>query len=399
MTMIQLSNRVNELEESATLAMAARSRELKAQGKDIISLSLGEPDFFTPDFIKNAAKKGIDENYSTYMPVQGYLDLREAICLKFKRDNGLTYTPDQIVVSTGAKQSLINVILSLINPGDEVIIPAPYWVTYFEQVKMAGGIPVVISTSIENDFKITPEQFKNAITSKTKLMVFSNPCNPTGTAYSKNELKSLADIVASTPNLYVISDEIYEHINFVGKNESFAQFPKVYDRTITVNGVAKAFAMTGWRIGYIGAPKEIAAACTKLQGQYTSGTGSISQRAAKAAMEADPSTIKFMVDAFHRRRDLCIKILQEIKGLKVNKPQGAFYLFPDVSYFFGKSYGKHHIKTAEDLTMYLLDEALVALVTGEAFGDGNCVRISYAASEEVLTEALNRIKTALEKLI
>lgn len=396
--MIQLSDRVNELEESATLAMAARSRELKNQGKDIISLSLGEPDFFTPDFIKQAAKKAIDDNYSTYMPVQGYQDLREAICLKFKRDNGLTYTPDQIVVSTGAKQSLINVILCMINPGDEVIIPAPYWVTYFEQVKMAGGIPVVIHTTIDSDFKITPEQLKNAITPKTKMMVFSNPCNPTGTAYSKEELRAIAQVVAATPNFYVISDEIYEHINFVGKNESFAQFPEVYDRTITVNGVAKAFAMTGWRVGYIGAPKEIAAACTKLQGQYTSGTGSISQRATKAAMEADPKEIKFMVDAFHKRRDLCVSKLREIRGLKVNVPQGAFYLFPDVSFFFGKSFNGRTIKTAEDLTMYLLDEALVALVTGEAFGDENCVRISYAASEEVLNKALERIKTALDKL-
>jgi aspartate aminotransferase len=396
--MIQLSDRVNELEESATLAMAARSRELKNQGKDIISLSLGEPDFFTPDFIKQAAKKAIDDNYSTYMPVQGYQDLREAICLKFKRDNGLTYTSDQIVVSTGAKQSLINVILCMINPGDEVIIPAPYWVTYFEQVKMAGGIPVVIHTTIDSDFKITPEQLKNAITPKTKMMVFSNPCNPTGTAYSKEELRAIAQVVAATPNFYVISDEIYEHINFVGKNESFAQFPEVYDRTITVNGVAKAFAMTGWRVGYIGAPKEIAAACTKLQGQYTSGTGSISQRATKAAMEADPKEIKFMVDAFHKRRDLCVSKLREIRGLKVNVPQGAFYLFPDVSFFFGKSFNGRTIKTAEDLTMYLLDEALVALVTGEAFGDGNCVRISYAASEEVLNKALERIKTALDKL-
>ena len=396
--MIQLSDRVNDLEESATLAMAAKSRELKLQGKDIISLSLGEPDFHTPDFIKQAAKQGIDDNFSTYMPVQGYLDLRESICLKFKRDNGLTYTPDQIVVSTGAKQSLINVILCLVNPGDEVIIPAPYWVTYYEQVRMAGGIPIVINTSIENDFKITPDQLQKAITPKTKLMVFSNPCNPTGTAYQKNELKALADVVAATPNFYVISDEIYEHINFVGKNESFAQFPNVYDRTITVNGVAKAFAMTGWRVGYIGAPKEIAVACTKIQGQYTSGTGSISQRATKAAMEANPSEIKFMVDAFHKRRDLVIALLKEINGVKINVPQGAFYVFPDISAFFGKKYGNHSINSAEDLTMYLLDEALVALVTGEAFGDGKCVRISYAASEEVLKQALSRIKIALDKL-
>ncbi|MBK7129405.1 MAG: pyridoxal phosphate-dependent aminotransferase [Crocinitomicaceae bacterium] len=396
--MIKLSDRVNALEESATLAMAARSRALKAEGKDIISLSLGEPDFNTPDFIKEAAKKAIDDNFSTYMPVQGYQDLREAICLKFKRDNGLTYTPDQIVVSTGAKQSLINVILCLVNPGDEVIIPAPYWVTYFEQVRMAGGIPVVINTTIESDFKITAAQFEKAISPKTKLMVFSNPCNPTGSLYTRDELRGLADVVAKNPGMFVISDEIYEHINFVGKNESFAQFQDVYNQTITVNGVAKAFAMTGWRIGYIGAPKEIAAACTKLQGQYTSGTGSISQRATKAAMEADPSKIKFMVDAFHKRRDLVVGLLKEIKGLKVNQPQGAFYVFPDVSYFFGKSYNGRTIKTAEDLTMYLLDEALVALVTGEAFGDGNCVRISYATDENTLKSAIARIKAALEKL-
>lgn len=396
--MIKLSDRVNALEESATLAMAARSRALKAEGKDIISLSLGEPDFNTPDFIKEAAKKAIDDNFSTYMPVQGYQDLREAICLKFKRDNGLTYTPDQIVVSTGAKQSLINVILCLVNPGDEVIIPAPYWVTYYEQVRMAGGIPVVINTTIESDFKITPAQFEKAISSKTKLMVFSNPCNPTGSLYTRDELRELADVVVKNPGMFVISDEIYEHINFVGKNESFAQFPDVYNQTITVNGVAKAFAMTGWRVGYIGAPKEIAAACTKLQGQYTSGTGSISQRATKAAMEADPSKIKFMVDAFHKRRDLVVSLLKEIKGLKVNQPQGAFYVFPDVSYFFGKSYNGRTINTAEDLTMYLLDEALVALVTGEAFGDGNCVRISYATDENTLKSAITRIKAALEKL-
>ena len=396
--MIKLSDRVNALEESATLAMAARSRALKAEGKDIISLSLGEPDFNTPDFIKEAAKKAIDDNFSTYMPVQGYQDLREAICLKFKRDNGLTYTPDQIVVSTGAKQSLINVILCLVNPGDEVIIPAPYWVTYYEQVRMAGGIPVVINTTIESDFKITPAQFEKAISSKTKLMVFSNPCNPTGSLYTRDELRELADVVVKNPGMFVISDEIYEHINFVGKNESFAQFPDVYNQTITVNGVAKAFAMTGWRVGYIGAPKEIAAACTKLQGQYTSGTGSISQRATKAAMEADPSKIKFMVDAFHKRRDLVVSLLKEIKGLKVNQPQGAFYVFPDVSYFFGKSYNGRTINTAEDLTMYLLDEALVALVTGEAFGDANCVRISYATDEATLKNAIARIKAALEKL-
>lgn len=397
-SMIRIAERVANMAESATLAMASKSRELKAQGKDIISLSLGEPDFNTPLFIKEAAKQAIDDNFSTYPPVPGYLDLREAISAKFKRDNGLDYAPEQIVVSTGAKQSLINVILSLVNEGDEVIVPAPYWVTYYEQVKMAGGIPVVITTTIENDFKITAQQLENAITDKTKLMIFSNPCNPTGSAYSYDHLKSLAEVVAKHPELYVISDEIYEHINFVGKNESFAQFPEVYNQTITVNGVSKAFAMTGWRVGYIGAPKEIAAACVKIQGQYTSGTSTISQRATKAAVEADPSEIKFMVDAFHQRRDLVIALLKEIEGIKINEPEGAFYVFPDISSFFGKSINGRIINTAEDLTMYILDEALVALVTGEAFGDPNCIRISYAASETELKEALKRIKTALDKL-
>lgn len=396
--MIQISDRVNNLAESETLAMASRSRELKLAGKDIISLSLGEPDFDTPDFIKDAAKEGIDQNYSKYMPVQGYLDLRESICAKFKRDNDLTYTPDQIVVSTGAKQSLINVILSLINPGDEVIIPAPYWVSYIEQVRMAGGIPVIIKTTIDQDFKVTAAQLKAAITPKSKLMIFSNPCNPTGSAYSKSELLALAAVVAETPNLYVISDEIYEHIIFEGKNVSFASLPGVYDRTITVNGVSKAFAMTGWRVGYIGAPKEIAAACTKIQGQYTSGTCSISQRATKKAVEADPIEIKYMVDAFKMRRDLVLDLLNEIEGVKTNLPTGAFYVFPDFSNFFGKSFEGRIIHNATDLSMYLLDEALVALVTGDAFGDPNCLRLSYATSSDILTEAILRIKTALAKL-
>jgi aspartate aminotransferase len=396
--MIQVSDRVNALAESATLAMASKSRTLKAEGKDIISLSLGEPDFNTPDFIKLAAKQGIDENYSTYMPVPGYLDLREAIAAKFKRDNGLIYSANQIVVSTGAKQSLINVILSLVNPGDEVIVPAPYWVTYVEQVRMAGGIPVIIETTIENDFKITPAQLAAAITPKSKLMIFSNPCNPTGSAYKKEELAGIAEVVANTKNFYVISDEIYEHIIFEGKNESFAQFPGVFEKTITVNGVSKAFAMTGWRIGYIGAPKEIADACTKLQGQYTSGTCSISQRATIAAMNADPSELKYMVDAFKSRRDLVLKMLSEIEGVKINIPEGAFYVFPDISAFFGKSIGGTIINNATDLTMYLLDDALVALVTGEAFGDPNCVRISYATSEDVLINAIGRIKKSLDKL-
>ncbi|MCB9223430.1 MAG: pyridoxal phosphate-dependent aminotransferase [Crocinitomicaceae bacterium] len=396
--MSHISERVKNMAESATLAMAAKSRELKAQGIDIISLSLGEPDFMTPDFIKDAAKEGIDQNYSHYMPVPGYQDLREAIAGKFKRDNGLNYTANQIVVSTGAKQSIINVIMSLVNEGDEVIIPAPYWVTYYEQVALFGGIPVVIETSIDNDFKITPGQLRSAMTGKTKLMIFSNPCNPTGTAYSKDELKALAEVIATKSDFFVISDEIYEHINFVGKNQSLAAFDNVYNQTITVNGLSKAFAMTGWRIGYIGAPVEIAKACEKIQGQFTSGTCSIAQRAAIAAMNADPSKIQYMVDAFKKRRDLVLEKLGEIKGLKLNVPEGAFYVFPDVTNFFGKSYGSHTINSATDFSMYLLDEAKVALVTGEAFGDANCVRLSYAASEDVLLEAIARIKTALEKL-
>jgi len=396
--MIILSDRVSNLAESATIAMAQKSRELIAQGKDIISLSLGEPDFNVPDFIKEAAKKAIDDNYSKYMPVPGYLDLREAICHKFKRDNNLTYTPDQIVVSTGAKQSLINVILALVNPGDEIIIPAPYWVTYYEQVKMAGGIPVVIKTSIDDDFKITPAQLKSHLTDKSKLMIFSNPCNPTGSSYTKDELKAIADVVVTTPNFYVISDEIYEHINFVRKNISFAQFENVYDRTITVNGVSKAFAMTGYRVGYIGAPKEIAKACTKLQGQYTSGTSSISQRATLAAVSADPSKIQYMVEAFVKRRQLVYGLLKDIPGLKINMPEGAFYFFFDVSSFYGKSYNGKVVNNATDLSMFILDEGLVALVTGEAFGDDNCLRLSYATSEDILIEALKRIKNTLGKL-
>ena len=393
-----LSNRVQNLAESATIAMAEKSRALKAEGKDIISLSLGEPDFNVPNFVKEAAKKGVDENYSKYMPVPGYLDLREEIVNKFDRDNGLKYNANQIVVSTGAKQSLINVILALVNPGDEVIVPAPYWVTYYEQVRMAGGIPIVISTSIDNDFKMTAAQLKNAITDKTKLMIFSNPCNPTGSSYTKEELKNLADVVAETPNFYVISDEIYEHINFVRKHESFAQFTNVYDRTITVNGVSKAFAMTGYRVGYIGAPLAIAKACSKLQGQYTSGTCSIGQRAALAAVNADPKEIKFMIDAFSDRRTLVFNLLKEIPGLKLNEPEGAFYFFFDISSFFGKSYNGKTINTATELSLFLLDEGLIALVTGEAFGDDKCIRLSYAASEDALIEALKRIKETLAKL-
>lgn len=396
--MSAVSSRLERLSESATIAMARKSRELKAEGKDIISLSLGEPDFNTPEFIKEAAKKGIDQNFTRYMPVNGYQDLRESISLKFKRDNGLDYNAEQIVVSTGAKQSIANVVLSLVNPGDEVIIPAPYWVTYEEIVKLAEGIPVFIETSIENDFKITAAELEKAITPKSKLMIYSSPCNPTGSLYSKEELSAIADVVAKHPDFYVISDEIYEHINFVGHHESLAQFDKIYDQVVTVNGVSKAFAMTGWRIGYIGAPLWIAKACTKMQGQVTSGTCSIGQRAAKAAVEADPSVTYEMREAFKKRRDLVLSLLSEMPGVKINEPEGAFYVFPEIDSFFGKSDGNSTINNADDLTMYILEKANVALVTGAAFGAPKCIRISYAASEEELIEAMNRIKSALEKL-
>lgn len=396
--MIALSDRINNMEESATIAMSSKAREMKQDGIDVISLSLGEPDFNTPDFIKEAAKEGIDQNYTRYMPVPGYLDLREAISNKFQRDNKLRYSPNQIVVSTGAKQSIANVVLALVNPGEEVIIPAPYWVSYYEIVKMAGGIPVVVETEIEDDFKIDGVKLKSAITSKSKLMIFSNPCNPTGSSYSKEELRSIADVVASTPNFYVISDEIYEHINFEAKQESLAQFEDVYDRTITVNGVSKAFAMTGWRLGYIGAPKEIADACSKMQGQFTSGTSSISQRAAIAALNAEVSSISYMIEEFKKRRSLVHGKLESIDGVKVNMPGGAFYFFPEITSFFGKSAAGRTINNSSDLAMYLLEEGHVATVSGDAFGNPKCIRISYAASEEELNEALSRIKTALDKL-
>ncbi len=396
--MKQVSNRLNNLAESATLAMARKTRELKEKGLDIIGLSLGEPDFDTPDFIKNAAKKGIDENYTKYMAVNGYQDLREAISHKFKRDNDLDYKASQIVVSTGAKQSIANVVLSLINPGDEVIVPAPYWVTYEEIVKLAEGIPVFIETSIENDFKITPYELSQAITSKTKLMIYSSPCNPTGSLYSKTELEGLAKEIVQHPDMVVVSDEIYEHINFIGKHYSIANIPSVYNQVVTINGVSKAFAMTGWRLGYIGAPQWIADACTKMQGQITSGACGISQRAALAAVKAEPSVTFEMREAFRRRRDLMLEGLNKIEGLKTNVPEGAFYLFPDVSSFFGKSNGIYKIENANDLTLYILNEALVALVSGSAFGAPNCIRISYAASDEELVEALKRIKKVLDKL-
>ncbi|MEZ4937523.1 MAG: pyridoxal phosphate-dependent aminotransferase [Crocinitomicaceae bacterium] len=393
-----LSDRINSLEESATIAMSQKSREMKAQGIDVISLSLGEPDFNIPEFIKESAKKAIDDNYSKYMPVPGYQDLREAIVHKFKRDNNLNYKASQVVVSTGAKQCIANIVLSLVNPGDEVIVPAPYWVTYIEIVKMAGGIPVIIETSIENDFKITSQQLEDAITSKTKLMIYSTPCNPSGSFYSKEELESLADVIAKKKDFFVISDEIYELINFAGKHESLAQFDNVMEQVITVNGVSKAFAMTGWRLGYMAGPQFIADACTKMQGQFTSGTCAIAQRATITALEADPSVINEMKQAYLSRRDLVLGKLNEIEGVKTNIPEGAFYIFPDVSFFFGKSFSGNVIESASDLCLYLLEEAHVALVTGEAFGDANCVRISYAASEDQLVEACARIKEALSKL-
>ncbi|UUV21492.1 pyridoxal phosphate-dependent aminotransferase [Paenimyroides aestuarii] len=397
MSVNALSDRINNLSVSQTLAMAAKARELTALGKDIISLSLGEPDFNTPDFIKEAAKTAIDENWSTYPPVDGYLELKQAIIKKFQRDNGLTYQPANIVVSTGAKQSLYNIAQAMINEGDEVILPAPYWVSYYEIIKMAGGIPVVVPTSVATDFKITAAQLQEAITPKTKMMWFSSPCNPSGSVYSKEELTGLVEVLKNHEQIYVVSDEIYEHINFSGTYCSIGSIPGMFDRTITVNGVAKAFAMTGWRIGYIGAPEFIAKACTKLQGQVTSGANSIAQRATIAALEADPSEIKYMVDAFHKRRDLVMKLVNDIPGLKVNEPEGAFYVFPDVSYFFGKTLNGTLIKDADDLALYLLEYANVATVTGAAFGNPNCIRLSYATSEEILTEAFKRIKEVLKE--
>lgn len=396
--MSTLSQRIMNLTESATLAMARKSRELTQQGHDIISLSLGEPDFNTPDFIKEAAKKAIDENFTKYTPVNGYLDLREAISLKFKRDNNLDYSPDQIVVSTGAKQSIANAVMALVDEGDEVIIPTPFWVSYEEMVKLAGGKCVFVKTTLESDFKITGEQLKKAISPKTKLMIYSSPCNPTGSVYGEKELGAIAQIMRENPRLHVIADEIYEHINFVGKHLSLATYSDIKDRVITVNGVSKGFAMTGWRIGYIGASKEIADACNKMQGQITSGTCGIAQKAAKAAVLSDPALTIPMKEAFLKRRDLVLSLLKEIPGMKTNVPTGAFYVFPDVSYYFGKKNGSTRINNADDLCLYILSEGRVALVTGDAFGEPNCIRISYATSENVLTEAIKRMKDCLSKL-
>ncbi|MEK6151753.1 pyridoxal phosphate-dependent aminotransferase [Flavobacteriaceae bacterium 3-367] len=390
-----LSDRIKNMSTSATLAMAAKARELRNQGKDIIGLSLGEPDFNIPDFIKDAAKQAIDDNYSSYSPVDGYADLKQAISNKFKRDNNLDYGVQQIVVSTGAKQSLANVAMVMINKGDEVILPAPFWVSYSDIVKIAEGIPVQVPTSIDTDFKMTPEQLEKAITPKTKMLWFSSPCNPSGSVYSRAELEGLAKVLQKHPDIYVVSDEIYEHINFVGGHVSIAGIEGMYERTITVNGVSKAFAMTGWRIGYIGAAEWIAKGCTKFQGQVTSGANAIGQRATIAALEAPVSKIKHMIDEFHQRRDMLLELLGEIDGFKLNVPEGAFYVFPDISSFFGKTLNGTTIGNASDFALYLLENANVATVTGEAFGNPNCIRISYAASEKELREAVARIKAVV----
>ncbi|AEM71086.1 Aspartate transaminase [Allomuricauda ruestringensis DSM 13258] len=391
-----LSDRIKNMSTSATLAMAAKARELRNEGKDIIGLSLGEPDFNIPDFIKDAAKQAIDENYSSYTPVDGYAELKAAISNKFKRDNNLDYGLNQIVVSTGAKQSLFNVAMVVLNPGDEVILPAPYWVSYSDIVKLAEGVPVEVTTQIDTDFKMTPAQLEAAITPKTRMIWFSSPCNPSGSVYSKEELEGLAEVLKKHPDIYVVSDEIYEHINFTdGGHTSIAGIDGMYDRTVTVNGVSKAFAMTGWRIGYIGAPEWIAKGCTKLQGQVTSGANAIAQRAVITALEAPVSKIQFMIDKFHERRDLVLGLLGEIEGFNLNVPEGAFYVFPDISDFFGKTLNGVTINNASDFSLYLLEHANVATVTGEAFGNPNCIRISYAASEKELKEAIARIKAVL----
>ncbi len=393
--MKELSNRINSLPISATLAMAAKARELKNQGINVIGLSLGEPDFNTPEFIKKAAIQAVEDNYNSYTPVDGYAELKEAICEKFQRDNNITYTPNQVVVSTGAKQSIANVCMVLLNPGDEVLLPAPYWVSYSAIVTLAEAQSVLIPSSIETDFKITPEQLEAAITPKTKLVMFNSPNNPSGTIYTEEEFRALAAVLENYPNIYVLTDEIYEHINYGTPHFSFATIPSMYDRTITVNGVAKAFAMTGWRIGYIGAPEWIAKACNKMQGQITSGANCIAQRATIAALQVPPSEIKYMLEEFEQRRDLILQLLGEIPGLKLNRPEGAFYVFPDVSAYFGKILAGTPINDANDVALYILEKAHVATVSGAAFGAPNCIRISYAASQEEIKTAIGRIQKAL----
>ena len=392
-----LSERVKNLATSQTLAMAAKARELRASGKDVIGLSLGEPDFNIPDFIKEAAKKAIDENYNSYKPVDGYTDLKQAIINKFERDNGLRFTSPQIVVSTGAKQALYNIASVLINPGDEVILPCPYWVSYADIVKLKGGVPVEVKTDIKNNFKMTGDQLRNAITEKTKMVWFSSPCNPSGSVYSKKELQEISNVLESHKGIFIVSDEIYEHINYKGGHHSIGSFENVKDRTITVNGVSKAFAMTGWRIGYIGAPEWIARSCNKVQGQVTSGANCIAQRAVITALTEKPEKIKYMVDEFKIRRNLILDLLNDITGFKCNIPDGAFYVFPNISHYFGKTIDGFEINNASDMSMFLLEKALVATVTGDAFGNPNCIRISYAASTEQIKKAVERIKSAVEK--
>jgi aspartate aminotransferase len=396
--MTPLSDRINQLSESETLAMSRISRELRAQGHNVINLSVGEPDFFTPDVIKDAAKKAIDENFSFYPPVNGYPELRQAICRKLKRDNDLDYSPEQIVVSTGAKHSIMNTLLCIVNPGDEVLIPTPYWVSYSHMVGFAQGKNVFIEGTIENDFKITPQQLEQAITPSTKLFMFSSPCNPSGSVYSREELQALAKVFEKHPHVYILSDEIYELINFSKNHESIAQFASINERVILINGVSKGFAMTGWRLGYLAGSKEIAAAVSKLQGQFTSGATSIAQKAAQQAMEILPEETWHMLDKFKERRDLMLGLLKDLPGFKTNIPDGAFYLFPDVSGYFGKSDGKITINSASDLCNYILGKAYVAMVPGEAFGAPGCIRISYATSNELLIEAIERIKPILAEL-
>ena len=396
--MAQLSNRLNRLAPSATLAMSQKSSEMKAQGIDVINMSVGEPDFNTPDDIKEAAKKAIDENWSRYSPVPGYADLRKAIVNKLKNENGLDYTINEILVSNGAKQSVCNTVMALVNDGEEVIIPAPYWVSYPQMVKLAGGEPVIVNAGFEQDFKMTPEQLEAAITPKTRMLILCSPSNPTGSVYSKEELAALAEVIKRHEDLFVLADEIYEHINYIGHHESMAQFPGMKERAIIVNGVSKAYAMTGWRIGYIAAPEWIVKGCNKLQGQYTSGPCSVSQKAAEAAYTLDQGCVEEMRQAFERRRDLIVKLASEIPGLEVNKPEGAFYLFPKCSSFYGKRCGERMINNSNDLAMYLLEEGHVATVGGDAFGDSDCFRMSYATSDENICEAMRRIKEALAKL-
>lgn len=396
--MSQASQRIASLAVSETLAMSQKSNELKAQGINVINLSVGEPDFFTPEHIKNAAKKAIDDNFSFYTPVPGYLSLRQAICQKLEKENGLSFKPEQIICSNGAKQAVCNAVLSIVNPGDEVIIPAPCWVSYIEMVKLAEGTSVVVETEIDQDFKVTPAQLEAAITPKSRAIILCSPSNPTGSVYTKEELKALADVLAKYPNIIIIADEIYEHINYVGKHESIAQFENVRDRVAIINGVSKAYAMTGWRLGWMAAPQWLASACNKLQGQYTSGPSSIAQKAAEAAYLGDQQCIEDMRQAFARRRDLIVKLASEIEGFKVNKPEGAFYLFPECSYYFGKSYNGRTINTSADLAMFLLEEGHVASVGGLAFSAPNYIRFSYATSDENIVEAMRRVKETLAKL-